>query len=643
MKYEQYLSLIKRLEISAATSRRLYELRVLGLGLLGYAYMVGLIILALAVPLLLILLLIINAEAVLKLLLWTAKLWWVVLPGLAVYFGFVGGAVKALFAKVPEPEGRVLTEQEAPELHAFVTETCRKLKADRPKTIFVTDEFNAAVGTVPRIGLFGRKVYMFLGLPLMKALSPDQFRAVLTHEIGHISGKHGGFGKWAFQLRSSWGLFIESQELQNHKFDKLYKSFVEWFFPYFQAYSFVLMREHEKEADQYSAELSGAKPLGEALILLHTRRAELDQVFWADIEKENRERAEQSPNIFSRMLSALSVVETTRDLKTLEKAVKVPTDYNDSHPSLAERLKLLGYWNGEGMPDLPKPAGQTASEYYLGPVADSLSNDFETKWTEEIGRMWKVRHDEYIASRERFDALESKSADDELTTEELIEKAGLLARQDGNSAAIALLRMAVEKDPDNPEANFNLGGVLLSEDDEAGLKYVDHAMNLDKKWKYAASDIAFQYLRSKGMLEEAKPYAAVLDGYDDEVRAAESERQSATADDSYIPHSLPEEAVETIVRKIRYYEEIQQIYLVRKEMKHFSEIDFNVLFLRLRSGSVLQNRGDMKAGDVLNAVAERLAGIEIGYFQILDASFKNKLPQIERIPGAVIFDREKEA
>lgn len=101
---------------------------------------------------------------------------------------------------------------------------------------------------MPKLGIFGRKVILLLGLPMMKALSPEQLKAVLAHEIGHISGKHGLFTKWAYQMREAWGRLIESQELAGHKFSFLYKKFVEWYFPYFTAYSFVLMREHEREA-----------------------------------------------------------------------------------------------------------------------------------------------------------------------------------------------------------------------------------------------------------------------------------------------------------------------------------------------------------------------------------------------------------
>ena len=254
MKYEQYVSLIKDLEVSAAQNRRLYELKVVGLALLGYAYFIALILLFVALPLMIIVFTILRPEEMLKLLLWTAKFWWAAIPGLALYFGFLGSAVKAMFTKVPDPEETVLERQDAPELFEFIDSTCKQLQAKRPRKVFLTDQFNAAVVTMPYFGIFGTKVYMLIGLPVMRALSPQQLKAVIAHEIGHISGKHGRVAKWTYQLEESWRRFIEFEELEGNKLAALYEKFVQWFFPLFQAYSFVLMREQEKEADDSAVE-----------------------------------------------------------------------------------------------------------------------------------------------------------------------------------------------------------------------------------------------------------------------------------------------------------------------------------------------------------------------------------------------------
>ncbi len=640
MKYDKYVSLIRDLEVSAASDRRGYERKVFGMALLGYGYFILLILAFLVVPIALLALAFIDPGRVLTLLLWTAKFWWAAIPVGAFYFGFLGSAVKSLFAKVPEPEGTVLRREDAPELFSFIDSTCETLDAVKPREVFLTDEFNASVVTLPRLGLFGSKVYLRLGLPVMKALSPEQFKAVLAHEIGHISGKHGGFGKWTYQLHDSWGRFIELQELNENRFSALYQKFVEWFFPYFQAYSFVLMREHEKEADEYSAKIVGSQPLAEALIALQTRASILDNEFWPAIDKENQEVAKPTGDIFSRMLGAVSMVNPDRDAVSLERAIRIPTDYNDSHPCVADRIKTLGYWNGDGPPKLPAAVERTAADHFLAERLTDYVNTFEADWKAQADATWKIRYDHFQKTRKRVEELESKTSSESLTVEELLEKASLIAEREGNASAIPILLQALELDPRHAEANYALGGVLLSQDDEIGLEHLRLSMSIDDQWKYAASDVAFGYLRMHGRLDEAREFAAVLDSQQEDFQNAQKERASVTSNDHFSIHSYNQETVEKIIQKIRYHDEIRSMYLVRKEVQYFKEVPYNVLFIEMRNRPLLGRTDDLTSSELLENVAERLEPFEIGYYCILDKALQPLKEKVAAVPGSQIFVRE---
>jgi len=69
----------------------------------------------------------------------------------------------------------------------------------------ITDDFNAAVVQIPRLGLLGwYRNTLLIGLPLMKALTRQQLAAVLAHEFGHLAGGHGRLGNWVYRLRFGW-------------------------------------------------------------------------------------------------------------------------------------------------------------------------------------------------------------------------------------------------------------------------------------------------------------------------------------------------------------------------------------------------------------------------------------------------------
>lgn len=638
MKYDQYLSLIKRLELFAAERRRAYEFRVLLLTVLGYAYFVGLIVF-LVVPIpIAIATLFVMPEQIVRLALLTAKLWWAVLPIVGLYFSFLGSAVKSITAKVPDPPGNDLTRAEAPDLFRFVDQTCRTLKSRRPSRIIITDEFNAAVATLPRFGIFGQKVLLIVGLPLMNALSPDQFKAAIAHEIGHISGKHGGFTKWAYQMREAWGRLIESQNATNHKFAFLYREFVNWFFPFFTAYSFVLMREHEKEADRDAAELAGLQPLGESLILLETKGRQLNEGFWREVHEENLASETPSEKLFSRMLDSLAQSVPAQSRAALAKAIEVPTDFNDTHPSLAERLRLIGYWADGDMPRFPDQTEATAATYFLNDQGRAAAAEFDTMWDEQAAKEWHKRHAHFKESQKRIEQL--SSCTDDLSRDEILELAQRQAEKDGLEASMPFIMKAAERFPDDPLVLYNMGGVRLSLDDESGLRDLERAVELDKTFKLAASDLAFSYLRGKGRLDEARRYAVAVDEQNELMEKAKRERLDVLAGDVFEKHDLQEDFLRSIPAILTGFEEIEALYLVHKTVRYMPEYPFRVLFIDVRKKTKLKNRNDLDPSELLKLVVKRIDSEQIHYYATLTGSLKGIKHDIDKIPGARFWSKE---
>ncbi|MEG4802819.1 M48 family metallopeptidase [Microcoleus sp. ARI1-B5] len=134
----------------------------------------------------------------------------------------------------------------------MVDELTTKLQAPRFHNILLNREFNAAVVQVPRLGIFGwQKNYLLLGLPLMQSLSLEQFKAVRAHEVGHLSRNHSRFAGWIYRIRKTWlQIYERLHQSEQHGASILFNSFLEWYWPSFNAYSFILARMDEYEADR---------------------------------------------------------------------------------------------------------------------------------------------------------------------------------------------------------------------------------------------------------------------------------------------------------------------------------------------------------------------------------------------------------
>ena len=97
--------------------------------------------------------------------------------------------VRSLFVKIPAPAGRRVRREDAPELFAMIDEVIAASRAPRPHNVLLNWDFKCRVQQRPRFGWPGwTRDFLVLGVPLMAALTPEQFKAVLAHEFGHLRG-----------------------------------------------------------------------------------------------------------------------------------------------------------------------------------------------------------------------------------------------------------------------------------------------------------------------------------------------------------------------------------------------------------------------------------------------------------------------
>ena len=628
MKYTQYISLIEKLETLAAENPQKYERRVAALGVLGYVYFVGIVAAFLAVPLAIIVLIWffpVTFWLVVKI---AVKFVWFVIVGITAVLGFLGNTIRSLWTKTPEPEGIELNRENAPEIFALAGKMSVNLNASFPDKILLTEDYNAAVMTLPRFGMFGKKVFLLAGLPLMQAISPAQFEAVVAHEFGHISRRHGRFSAWIYRLHETWDVFLKSQEQHEHKFSFLYSKFVNWYFPYFSAYSFVLMRRHEREADQDAARLVGAQQLGEALINTEVKGINLAQNFWRKILEQAQHQTKPPEKVFSQMAMSFREENGFYDVVNLAKAVAVRTDYRDSHPALGERLKLIGYWNAEknDLPDLPAPVSRNAAEVYLGETARQFADSFDAAWQSRVEADWRARHKHLAEVQKRLTELESKT--ETLTADEMYETAMLTAEKFGAKESIEPLRETVEKYPENSNANFSLGAVLLDDDQEEGIAFLEKAKQREISLKVPADEVVFEYLRRKGRDKEAEIYLEAIEKQYETIDLARRERGGFAPTDEYIQDALPPENLEKVLKTLSYHEEIKAAYLVRKSVRHLPEIPFHVLCLDVKVPRF--KFGGVSSENVLEAVANQVGKFGIDYIVLLEKNYSGLKKDLQR-------------
>jgi len=624
---EQFEALVKRLETLAREQPKNYRLRLGLLAALGYAYLF---------------LILGSLLSIFIGLVWLASysqsLSAIEFQGSFLLLIPIFAILKSLWVRLPPPTGRVLDQKEAPHLFAAIKDLSSSLDAPCPDQVLITTEFNASIVQLPRLGIFGwQKNYLLLGLPLMEALTPEQFRGVLAHELAHLSGNHGRFASWIYRGRKTW-MQISSQVQKNGN-SFLFDYFFNWYTPIFDAYSFVFVRMNEYEADRCAARVVGPKNIAEALINVEIRNHFLEYSFWPGVSRQLNEQAEPPSSMYTHMLNTLRLELAFHDAERwFHQALKKQTNTQDTHPCLAERLSALGL-RPDWQPKLPPSTvviKVSSAHHFLKSALEPLTNHFNENWKQEVSLSWQERHNHLQESKKSLHRLEEKAQHQLLTEEEAWERAHWTAELQERQQAIPLLKELLFVNPDHVCANYLLGEIFLEQENIAGITLLENAMVLDSKFLLSGNELIHLFHQRQGRQEEANRYLNRIEQHQILLTKVNQERSSVSDRDNFMFHHLSDSEIVKLTKQLAHYPEITEAYLVQKEVEYLPDKPLYILALRHRSAwwKIENNHCVQKLCDQLASGMTFPGGT---YILILDDLNKKIEEKICQIPEASIY------
>lgn len=572
MNAENFASLVEKLEPLARERPNFYKIQVALLAIAGYAYII-LVLVALIIPIALLLVFILYVHlingAILNLILVLSIPVFLILRSLW----------ETLTMKFPPPRGLELSRADTPRLFEAIDRLKVSLQCPPPDRVLLTGDHNAAIVQIPRLGLLGwDENYLVIGLPLLQSLTIPEFISVIAHEFGHLSGNHGRFQGWIYRLRRIWALLFERMSAGRGRGSiGLFERFFRWYIPFFNAYSFVLARADEYEADRCAVSLAGRDATVSALIevSVRSRRAETD--FWKPLYQRVIEEADPPRQPFTDLGNFLRTeIPPERAREFLEQALALPTDLADTHPCLSDRLRAIGF-NLENIADFLVLTGENAADYLLGEFLPISIERLNEDWQTEISFRWKEEHARSREMVRRLEELDRQSEYRTLLIEEAWERASLTGQIRGDESALPLLNSLLQRDPGHIGANFLLGQILLSRGDTAGIERLERAMAKNPAIVGDGCRIIANFFYERGNMTEVQRYRERAEIHYGALCRAEAERASVTANDRFGPHDLSIGTVNALCRQLSGYREIRAAYLARKVVKTFPEIPFYVL------------------------------------------------------------------
>lgn len=476
----------------------------------------------------------------------------------------LGGALlRILTLRVPQPEGRPVTRAEAPGLFALLDELRRQLGAPALDAVLLTPSFNAGVAMLPRVGTlpFYRRV-LLLGLPLLRTLGPEELRAVLAHELGHLSRKHGAAAGRIYQLRLAW----------MHVADGLARAgggggvamFLRWYLPRFSAWTFVVSRRHEDEADDAAAELAGPDTSAAALVRTALAGRALETFWPEEIRASLASAADPSmppADILARLGRHLAQAPQRPDAESeLVALLLQPSPVDDTHPSLAHRLSRL-----DRAGTVPAPIETSAAAAILGDFATTVEQELGVHMQRAVAPAWRQQVAELRQSTERLATLDADIASGRLEPERLMERAMLMEMLRGPEAGLEAWRVAAGLAGDHAAARFHLGRLLLvAADDPAGLSLLSALCVQDPRHLSAVAAVLVPWLRRQGRRGEADDWLERARSHRDGARAAEADRTTVRRGDTLELATLPADRLTALVAALRSTVGLQQAILAQK-------------------------------------------------------------------------------
>ena len=553
MTQQRFEVLATRFEKLSRRAPRAYRTAIALLASLGYAYVFAWL-LASAGVLALLALASVRAPGLLKLAIPVALFTWVLL--------------RALWVRIARPEGLAVTSATAPALFAEIARLRRMGRVPRIHRVLVNSELNASVAQVPRLGILGWPHNdLIIGLPLLLALSPDGFRAVLAHELGHLSGRHGRMGAWIYRVRLTWLQVVAALDARRSRFAGVFRAFFRWYGPFFGAATFALAREQEREADRFSAAAAGTRAAGDALVAVALADAIVDQRFWPMLQC--RTIAEPEPPAAHLALLEQTVRAAMAEpaaTAELERQLLPRTRGGDTHPSLSDRLAALGE-----PARVPPSFEASAAAHFLGSALPGICEELEARWRDGAREAWEAAHAEAATSAARLKELDSIASSVALGAEQEWERVTLTERLSGAEAAQPLAASLVARHPAHAPVHFALGRMLLADGRDDGMAHLERAISLDPDAELPGARLIAQHLLSRGRDEAAAPWLARAERLGEFQERAAAERSRVLVTDRIEPHGLPPPDVEAIVAPLRGHPEIARLLLARKRLEHMPE------------------------------------------------------------------------
>lgn len=551
---EQFTALVAQSEAAASRDIKAYKTRLALFAALGYLVIFGILTS---------LVLMVGGTIAMALFSSTFLILLLKKKFIFVLIAGIWTLLRALWVTFDPPQGRLLERHEFPALFAEIDQLTKALESLTIHRVLLDNQLNAAVIQSPRFGLLGGNTNtLILGLQLLMTLSPEQARAVLAHEFGHLSSNHSRFNGWIYRVRLSWNRIMVAFDESASFGAGLMRRFFDWYAPHFMAYSFALARNNEYEADKIAAELTSPDIAASALINTHIASKYLDTVFWDNFYRQADNLPSPPKPPFTSLERFLQLMPSWNDKAQalLADSLGQKTHYADTHPALQDRLQAFTHSTA-----LPQPVQHSAAAAWLGDRYASIIAEFDEQWMTENSEAWQQRN-AFIQQANQTLAHGKATDIDSLDDDQLWEVAVASKELEAPHAALGWFQAYHQRHPDSIGAAYYMGQLLAATDNLDAMPHLQRCLANPNTFRDAAQ-CGYQLLKKHGLQDEADQWWASVVAQQDHFAALQHERNTLSTKDTLTPPDIDAETLDALRKQLQESGCVKAAWLCQKTLK----------------------------------------------------------------------------
>lgn len=409
-----------------------------------------------------------------------------------ITLGLIGSVIiilKSLYIKLESPNEVTINREEYPQLFKVIDSAIEMTKAPKLDEICILDDENIGVTCLLNgFGANGKNV-LVIGIKALKVLSEEELKTVIIHELAHIYNEDTKVSSEISRRLIRWNEIVyRVDEGDNIIKMILLLPFAKFYIEKLERYLDAMSQTEELLADKEVSKYMSVEIYAKA-----TMKLEIMEKFLANpySELEIRSSDEAPKNYFSTLFEDFESELPERKEQWMNQIKKRISSIYDTHPSFKERMEALG------IKDFSYDINfNDQSDDYKKEI-DTLIEIKNKQWHKYWSDQWEDVTKEY---KEQLEIIKNYKDTDDI--EKIMEYGEALEDLGEYEKALDFYKNIASKDKECAIAMYKVGQIMLMNNNEEGIEFIEKSVELDGRFFISAMGIITEYFLDNGMKEK---------------------------------------------------------------------------------------------------------------------------------------------